>query len=556
MPPSIPDLPPPTTTAITHSQPALIPVNRLIDNPPTPPPNAPRVAIIGAGSRGNAYAAALYNAGAAHIVAVAEPRTAVRETFGRTFIWRDSPSSSDGQSFESWQDLIDWARNTNATTANKPPGTGIDLVFVCVQDAMHLAVVRALAELGGLHILCEKPLATRLNEVLEMSAALKAGWARTGRKTVFGVGHVLRYAPHNVLLRELVRERGVVGDVLSVEHTEPVGWWHFSHSYVRGNWRKEKTSAGSLLTKSCHDMDFLMWLLCSPPPGSSEEPHLPSQIASTGSLRYFRKARKPAAAGDATNCLSCPIEESCEFSANNIYVKKHLDVNNTKWPVKIVLPDVEDLLRAQGAAKTRNQLLDILREDYSPTTSPDEIEARQWYGRCVYESDNDVCDDQTVTIEWADDPLPTTNTNNTNTELGHRGAKTALFHMVALTEAICARRGRIYGTKGELSYDSQDISVYSFATGQTTVHHVPAPQDSGHGGGDDALALNMVKAVSAVQAGEMDVDAAQWAFLGVDLDEIVRSHAAVFAAEDARTKGVVVQWDEWWAREVEKKTAI
>jgi hypothetical protein len=44
-----------------------------------------------------------------------------------------------------------------------------------------------------------------------------------GRKTVFGVGHVLRYSPHNVLLRKLVRDVRVVGDVISVEHTEPVG---------------------------------------------------------------------------------------------------------------------------------------------------------------------------------------------------------------------------------------------------------------------------------------------------------------------------------------------
>ena len=36
-----------------------------------------------------------------------------------------------------------------------------------------------------------------------------------------------------MLLRQLVREKEVIGDVLSIEHVEPVGWWHFSHSYVR-----------------------------------------------------------------------------------------------------------------------------------------------------------------------------------------------------------------------------------------------------------------------------------------------------------------------------------
>lgn len=36
-----------------------------------------------------------------------------------------------------------------------------------------------------------------------------------------------------MLLRELVVDQQIVGDVLSLEHVEPVGWWHFSHSYVR-----------------------------------------------------------------------------------------------------------------------------------------------------------------------------------------------------------------------------------------------------------------------------------------------------------------------------------
>jgi predicted dehydrogenase len=53
------------------------------------------------------------------------------------------------------------------------------------------------------------------------------------KETVFGICHVLRYSPHNMMLRHLVLDQGVIGDVLSIEHVEPVGWWHFSHSYVR-----------------------------------------------------------------------------------------------------------------------------------------------------------------------------------------------------------------------------------------------------------------------------------------------------------------------------------
>jgi hypothetical protein len=123
--------------------------------------------------------------------------------------------------------------------------------------------------------------------------------------------------------------------------------------------------------------------------------------------------------------------------------------------------------------------------------------------------------------------------------------------MVAFTEKICERRGWIYGTEGEIHYDSTNISVHDFNTGTTKIHNVPPRPDSGHGGGDDELALNMLKAVIAVQSGEMDVDKAQWTHLGCTLEEVVRSHAAVFAAEEARTRKSVVEWAEWWAREVD-----
>ncbi len=222
---------------------------------------------------------------------------------------------------------------------------------------------------------------------------------------------MLRYSPHNVTLRRLLLEDRVIGDLLSVDHTEPVGWWHFTHSYVRGNWRRESTTAPSLLTKSCHDIDLLLWLLCSPPSyaDAAARPHLPGSVSSSGSLQFFRRSRKPVAAGYATNCLSCPVEADCKYSARRIYVDGQLHglaSGNTQWPVSIVVPDIEDLHEADPK-KAHETLLGKLAENYDATTTPDrEIARRNWFGRCVFESDNDVCDEQVVVMTWNEDPLP------------------------------------------------------------------------------------------------------------------------------------------------------
>ncbi|KAF2797384.1 streptomycin biosynthesis protein StrI [Melanomma pulvis-pyrius CBS 109.77] len=515
----------------------------------------PRVLIIGAGSRGTAYAKAALASTNSTIAAIAEPLPYKRTEFGQKFIWgADGPKPE--QQFEHWRQ---WVKYEEARRAREKAGEkverGVDAVFVCVLDEMHEEVVCGIAGLG-VHVCCEKPLATSLKSCVAIWRALKGAAGGDGgavvdgekrREAVFGICHVLRYSPHNMLLRQLVLEKDVIGDVLSIEHVEPVGHWHFSHSYVRGNWRKESTTAPSLLTKSCHDIDFLMWMLCSPPP-NGVEPHLPSFLTSTGSRKFFRKERKPEAAKDSTNCLSCPHEKDCEYSAKRVYLDKQLDFGNTGWPVKIVNPEIEELYKTSGKEAAVEQLLSDLREDYTSETPVNEVEARPWFGRCVYEADNDVCDDQCVTITWDDDPL--IKDGGSTRSLQGRGAKTAQFHMVAFTEKICERRGRIYGTKGEIEYDSATIKVHSFATGYTKVHK-PHIAQGGHGGGDEGLARQFLMAVEAVDSRGMSAAEAQREFLGCDLDEAFRSHAVVFAAEEARKERKVVDWKTWWDGQVE-----
>ncbi|KAI0393503.1 NAD(P)-binding protein [Xylariaceae sp. FL0594] len=538
--------------------------------PPSPPPlsaTPPRLLIIGAGSRGRVYARCSLQSSNGVVAAVCEPDDYKRNDFGAKFIWgshvarKDGEEPPEGTSFKSWHDFVVYEmkrreREASGEEENVPPG--VDAAFVCVRDEMHLDVVMALAPLG-LHIMCEKPLATTLEACTRIYRALTP----LQDTRVFSIGHVMRYSPHNILLRKLLLEDRVIGDVLSVHHTEPVGFWHFAHSYVRGNWRKESITAPSLLTKCCHDIDLILWLLCSPGsqsesanPDSSSPPngnvneqareHLPSYVTSTGSLQYFKKSRKPKAAGAATNCLSCAHEPECLYSSKRVYVSaRHqgVETGNVRWPVSVVLPDIESFDGDVGRAS--EAMLAALAEDYDADTTPQEvIDGRNWFGRCVWESDNDVCDEQVVVISWDEE-----NEEGEDDAAGSRGAKQATIHMVAQTKKQCQRYTHIHGTHGEIFADSTTITVEDFRTGATATHR-PRMESLGHGGGDHGLTRQFVLAVDRVKNAGWRAPDAQRRFVGCGLEDIVRSHAMVFAAEEARRERRTVDWRDWWDKNV------
>ncbi|KFA71499.1 hypothetical protein S40288_08320 [Stachybotrys chartarum IBT 40288] len=499
--------------------------------PPSHSP--PRFIIIGAGSRGQKYAEAINVVGCGVVASVADPEKHKRDAVGGKYIWADQANPGEGQSFSDWKDFLSYEHKRRERIAagelHVPPG--VDGAFICVLDELHHDVLLGLAPLG-LHIMCEKPMACSLQDCLSMYKALLP----RQQSNIFSVGHVLRYSPHNIMLRKLLVEDRVIGDIHSVVHTEPVGWWHFTHSYVRGNWRDENRTGPSLLTKSCHDIDLLLWLLCSPSKAGQGEPHLPDTVSSTGGLQLFKKSRKPRAAGSATNCMRCPLGDSgCKFSAKNIYLGsdlRGLGAGNTKWPVNVVVTDIEDYPTEE---EKRAAVTKALERDYDQNTVSSEVSAANWFGRCVFEADNNVCDDQFVNITW-----PETTT---------MPAKQATFHMVAPTAKICQRHSHFYGADGEIYADSTHIVVNDFNTGLTTTHN-PRVEDLGHGGGDLGLTRQFVKACDMVKNYGWSAGKAQNEFIGCTLEEVTRSHAMVFAAEEARREKKVVDWAGWWQNAV------
>ena len=191
----------------------------------------PRLIIIGAGARGNAYAEAVTKSTSGRIVAVADPIAFKRDTLGRKYIWGNAHPSQD-QAFKDWKDFVEYEQTRRRRKVNgESVAAGVDGVFVCTLDETHAEIITTLASLD-LHIMCEKPLATTLNDCLKIYRSLQPTPIDLPRK-LFSIGHVLHYSPHNMLLRKLLLEDGVIGEILSMEHTEPIGWWHFAHSYVR-----------------------------------------------------------------------------------------------------------------------------------------------------------------------------------------------------------------------------------------------------------------------------------------------------------------------------------
>jgi predicted dehydrogenase len=371
--------------------------------------------VVGAGGRGTGYAEfAKAFPDRVRIVGVVEPRKFQRQHIAKTH------AIAPENVFRDWPDLA--AREKFA-----------DGAIIATPDALHEAPAVALAA-KGYHLLLEKPMAPdeaacrRIAKVVEES------------KIILAVGHVMRYTRYTEQLKKVV-DSGRVGEVVSMQHLEPVGYWHQAHSFVRGNWRNEAESSFMLLAKSCHDLDWIRYIM-----GARCR-----SVASFGSLFHFKKENRPPNAAD--RCLDCACESQCPYSAKKIYLgffKK--DPHN--WPVNIVVDEPNE-----------ENLMEALR------TGP--------YGRCVYACDNDVVDHQVVNMLF-------------------EGGKTASFTMTAFTQAA-ARKTRIFGTHGELDGDGATLRVHDFMTDKTEEIDATPPEDAvleGHDGGDDGLMDCFVRAIA------------------------------------------------------------
>ena len=363
-----------------------------------------KAVLVGAGQRGaQVYSEyAIAHPDEFRVVAVAEPDGERREAFARRH------HLGEGSVFTDWHDLF-------------AKGKIADCAMVCTQDRFHTEPVKEALRLGY-HVMCEKPMSPDARECIEMGEFAQ----RYGRTLT--ICHVLRYSPFYTELKKVVDSK-VIGDIVSIQHIECVGYWHQAHSFVRGNWRNSTESSPMILQKSCHDMDILAWLIgkeCV-------------SVSSYGSLKHFRREEMPEGAGH--RCLTdCGIEDTCPYSARKIYLNDEEFYSDT----------IRKVVALEGTTEAVAEAL---------KTGP--------YGRCVYRCDNDVVDYQTVTMQFANGVQGTL----TMTAFSHDGYRTI----------------QIRGTNGTVMGNFEKNALYLNIYGKKP-QKIRLPKTlGGHGGGDTGL---------------------------------------------------------------------
>lgn len=363
--------------------------------------------VVGLGGRASAYLSALQELypNEHQVVAVADPDP-VKQARAR-----NDYGLQDNQIFDTDLDLMDQPRLS-------------DVAIVATQDKLHLRDIRGLLA-KGYDLILEKPVATTLEELQEIAAVSKSF-----PDQMVAVCHVLR---HTVFFGEIrkILESGRFGPVVSIQHNENIGYYHFAHSYVRGPWNNSETSGPLTLTKSCHDMDILLYLL-----GNT---HC-QQISSYGALSIFNRDHYDPATM-AHMCVDCPQNESCAFSAPKLY---------SSGKIKSVVFDLSSV--------------DKVRENLG--TSP--------YGRCVYHCDNNVVDHQSTAIQFDN-------------------GVTAAFNLSAFSAKV-NRSLKIMCQFGEIRAIEKPylIETTDFRTDETTVTELDI-RDRGHGGGDKAFVKDFME---------------------------------------------------------------
>ena len=452
--------------------------------------------VIGAGGRGfDAYGLyALKNPQRMKMVAVAEPNVEKRKKFQQLH------NIPDSAAYSTWEDVL-----------SSSVGKIADLVFICTQDDMHFYPTTKAIELGY-HILLEKPISPHLEECQELSKLNRK------KDQYIQVGHVLRYTSFWKKIKEVI-DSGRIGNIIHYEHSENVSFWHFGHSFVRGNWKNKENSSPLILAKTCHDLDLMYWLI-------GEKP---LDVQSSGSLTHYRPVNAPA--GSPERCTDgCSHSSSCPWYAPSLYLYGKPIIQETlagsnrflKFLVKITLNHRKFANHLLKLFPKYHPYLDWKEWPSNIITTDLSVEGRMKalregpYGKCIYKTGNDVVDHQVSTFTFP-------------------SGLTGTLTVHGLSD-IEGREIRIFGTKGSIRgvfrKEGEEVVITNFSNTTPDIVYRTGMNIEGHSGGD----FGMMNAFTSVLLGEKTPKEAGYA----SIETAMESHFMAFAAEDARISNTTV----------------
>lgn len=407
------------------------------------------LAIVGFGSRGQMFGRLIKERSDVQLVAIADVNETNRHSGSALFGLPESKCFASADEFFK-------------------QGKICDAVFLCTQDKQHYEMTKTALELGY-DICLEKPAAVTIEECIDIRDTAN----RLGRKVM--LTHVLRYTPFYGYIKRLI-DNGELGDVVTINQTENVAYWHFALSYVRGPWRKMSDSTPTIMAKCCHDLDIILWLMgkrCK-------------SVSSFGELFHFRKDKAPK--GSAPYCADCDknVKEKCIYNAYKVYPER-MKRGVVGGTARFIGKDIFNVLDSKE----------------------DEI------CKCVYYSNNDAIDNQVVNMRFED-------------------GSTSHLTMTAFSDE-CYRYIKVHGTKGEVYGNMEENILYFTKYGEQMkvidvnkeLNVVGIDLSGGHGGGDEYLLADFIDYITKESP----------SMTRTTITESIESHVLGFKAEESRLNG-------------------